>query len=99
PTFETIVSRCGTDTRCLRPYAPNSTLVRGGTYYAFQPGNGVAEYAAELAIRYFREMRARERGKALPEPAFKCGPPENARAWELMVTEFLGGADQTPPCR
>ncbi len=59
-TFDAIVARCGTRVACLRPYAPGDTMVRGGTYYAFQPDNGesVHEYAAELALRYFREQRA-----------------------------------------
>jgi len=100
PLFEAVVARCGTDIACLRPYAPNHTLVRGGTYYAFQPGNGVWEYAAELAIRYFREHRRR---LGLPtvtitERAFKCGPEENGRAWQLLVDEFFGGVDLVPPC-
>ena len=46
--FSAIVKKCGTATACLTPYTPNDTQVRGGTYYAFQPGNGVREYAAEL---------------------------------------------------
>ncbi|MEO8705673.1 MAG: hypothetical protein ABI867_36920, partial [Kofleriaceae bacterium] len=51
--FDAIVARCpGAKIKCLSPYAPNDTTVRGGTYYAFQPnnGNGVHEYAAELAV-------------------------------------------------
>src|SRR5690606_9231625 len=59
--YRAILDRCTRgamlETACLRPYAPNETMVRGGTYYAFQPGNGVWEYAAELAIRYYREHR------------------------------------------
>jgi hypothetical protein len=98
PTFDAIVARCGTDTRCLRPYAPNSTLVRGGTYYAFQPGNGVVEYAAELAIRYYRETRAALLKKPLPDPPFKCTLPEDERAWSLLSAEFFGGVDLTPAC-
>src|SRR5262249_7923703 len=98
PLFDAIVSRCGANTACLRPYAPNSTLVRGGTYYAFQPGNGVGEYAAELAIRYYRETRAALGKKPLAGAPFKCGPEENARAWDLIVREFFGGADLSPGC-
>jgi hypothetical protein len=98
PLFDAIVARCGAETSCLRPYAPSSTLVRGGTYYAFQPGNGVVEYAAELAIRYYRETRAAMRKTPLPAPPFKCGPEENARAWTLIVNEFFGGADESPAC-
>ena len=97
PTFDAIVKKCGTAIRCLGPYSPNDTIVRGGTYYSFQPGNGVREYAAELALRYFREQRAVVRG--LPKvSAFKCGPPENARAWELMRDEFWDGIDLVPTC-
>ena len=107
PTFDAIVRRCGTRVACLKPYAPGDTMVRGGTYYAFQPDNGesVHEYAAELAVRYFREQRdalsgkrgPARRGAAAPG-AFQCGPAENRKAWEAIVTEFFGGADATPPC-
>ena len=101
-TFDAIVARCQTKMACLTPYAPTATVVRGGTYYAFQPDNGdpVREYAAELALRYYREERAVLRGEAR-EPAataFKCGPAENARAWGLLVAEFFGGIDRTKPC-
>jgi hypothetical protein len=96
-TFDAIVKKCGTTIPCLAPYSPNDTIVRGGTYYSFQPGNGVREYAAELALRYYREQRAilrsRPHGKA-----FKCGPPENARAWDLVRDEFFGGLDAVPAC-
>ena len=57
--------------KCLAPFAPNDTKVRAtGTYYAFQPNNGdaVHEYAAELAVRYFKEQtrdgRARQAARA-----------------------------------
>jgi hypothetical protein len=103
PTFDAIVQRCGTRDACLGPYAPNDTRVRGGTYYAFQPNNGdaVHEYAAELALRYYRENRAAIRGEAASRattPRFKCGPDENRRAWEALAGEFFGGADRTPDC-
>jgi hypothetical protein len=59
--YDAIFARCGKapTTKCLAPYAPNNTMVRGGTYYAFQQhnGNAVHEYAAELAVRYFKEQR------------------------------------------
>lgn len=100
-THAAIVAKCGKDAGCLRPLAPNDTLVRGGTYYAFQPGNDAREYAAELAVRYYREHRARlgvGPGRPPPTP-FKCGPPENARAWAALVAEFFGGVDRTEPCR
>ncbi|WP_437514901.1 hypothetical protein [Sorangium sp. So ce1099] len=98
PIYDAIVARCGTRIPCLAPYSPNGTIVKGGTYYSFQPGNGVGEYAAELAIRYYREQRAALRGERLGKPPFKCGPPENARAWSLLAGEFFGGADRVAPC-
>jgi len=100
PIFDAIVARCGIRTACLRPYAPGDTMVRGGTYYAFQPDNGdsVHEYAAELALRWYREQRAWQRGEALGGPPFKCGPEENRRAWEALVEEFFGGADTPRGC-
>jgi len=98
--YAAIVARCGTKLACLEPYAPNRTVVRGGTYYAFQPnnGDGVHEYAAELAVRYFDEQREiLARGK-LARRAFKCGPPESARAWQRLVDEFFAGHDLVPAC-
>jgi hypothetical protein len=97
--FDAVVQKCGTRTACLGPYTPNDTLVRGGTYYSFQPGNGVVEYAAELALRYYREQRSALRSLPLKAKAFKCGPPENGRAWGLVKDEFFLGIDATPPCR
>ncbi len=98
--FDAIVKRCGTRVDCLRPYAPGDTLVRGGTYYAFQPDNGEAvhEYAAELALRWYREQRAAHRGEKLGRSPFKCGPDENRQAWAALAAEFFGGADAVPPC-
>ena len=98
--YDAIVARCGAmNVGCLRPYAPNDTMVRGGTYYAFEPNNGapVREYAAELALRWYKEHRALWK-KSAPLPGFKCGPPENARAWDAIVREFFAGVDRTPPC-
>jgi hypothetical protein len=98
--YDAIVAKCGTKEACLAPFAPNKTVVRGGTYYAFQPnnGNGVHEYAAELAVRYFDEQsEMRAKGK-LAHRAFKCGPTENARAWQAMVDEFFAGRDRVPVC-
>lgn len=98
--YDAIVKKCGTKIRCLDPYAPNTTKVRGGTYYAFQQnnGNGVHEYAAELAVRYWKEQTEMLRNKRLSKKAFKCGPPENARSWKAFVDEFFGGRDLTPTC-
>jgi hypothetical protein len=97
PTFDVIVKRCGTATSCLAPYSPNDTIVRGGTYYSFQPGNGVREYAAELALRYVREQRAILRKLPRPKP-FKCGPKENVTAWNAMRDTFFGGVDHVAAC-
>ena len=33
----------------------------------------------------------------LSHPAFKCGPPENARAWKALVDEFFGGTTSFRP--
>jgi hypothetical protein len=93
-----IVQRCGARTACLTPYAPTSTIVRRGTYYAFQPGNDVREYAAEVALRWYREQRAAIRGERLPGKSFKCGPEENRRAWEAIRDEFFGGVDLVAGC-
>jgi hypothetical protein len=95
--FDAVAKKCGTSIRCLAPYTPNETIVRGGTYYSFQPGNGVMEYAAELALRYYREQRAVLRALPRVKP-FKCGPPENERAWSLLRDEFFAGVDAVPPC-
>ncbi len=96
--YDAIVAKCGTKAACLAPYAPNDTMVRGGTYYAFQQNNGEAvhEYAAELAVRYFKEQsEMRSKGK-LAHRAFKCGPKENGRAWKALVDEFFAGHDSVP---
>ncbi len=97
PINDAILAKCGQRSACLAPYAPGTTMVRGGTYYAFQTGNGVGEYAAELATRYFLEHRAIFKGKRHGKGSFKCGPPENAKAWRAIVDEFFG-ADLTPAC-
>jgi hypothetical protein len=98
--YDAIVKKCGTKVSCLDPYAPNSTKVRGGTYYAFQQnnGNGAHEYAAELAVRYWKEQTEMLRNKKLSKKAFKCGPAENGRSWKAFVDEFFAGRDLTPPC-
>jgi hypothetical protein len=97
PLYSAIRARCGAKTACLAPYAPDPLIVYGGTYYSFQPGNDVGEYAADLALRFFKEHRAVLSG-APPAHPFKCGAPENAEAWRLISAEFFGGADLTPPC-
>jgi len=99
PIVAGIIARCGTDRACLAPYTPTDVVVTGGTYYAFQPGPPTAlEYAAELAVRYQAEEQARIDGRTFAKPPFKCGPPENARAWQLIVDTFFGGADLVPSC-
>jgi hypothetical protein len=99
PIRASILAKCGASTPCLAPYAPSGTIVRGSTYYAFHPKVTVIEYAAEVALRYFREQRAAMRGEHLGERPFKCGPPENARAWALVAQEFFGGVDRVPACK
>jgi hypothetical protein len=99
--YDAIVEHCrGAPASCLAPYAPNNTMVRGGTYYAFQQnnGNGVHEYAAELAVRYFREQGEMLAAGKLARRAFKCGPAENARAWKVLADEFFAGRDLVPGC-
>lgn len=97
--YERIVARCGKDTRCLTPYAPDTIVVRvpGGTYYAFMPDNGVKEYAADLGKRYYAEQDAVLHKQKLTKP-FKCQTAENAEAWKLVVDEFFRGIDLVPPC-
>ena len=100
--YRAILDQCGAQPKleCLTPYAPNDTRVRGGTYYAFQQNNGstVHEYAAELAVRYYKEQSEMlARGK-LSRRAFKCGPAQNTRAWNALVGEFFAGRDRTPAC-
>jgi hypothetical protein len=100
--YATILAKCGAhpSVKCLTPYAPNDTMVRGGTFYAFQQNNGdtVQEYAAELAVRYFKEQSEMLRIGKLSKRAFKCGPVENARAWSAIVGEFFSERDLVPPC-
>lgn len=97
PIFDAIVAKCGTKIECLKPYVADSIIVKGGTYYAFQPGNGVGEYGADLARRYYVENRAVLHGEKVAHP-FKCGTPENKKAWALIVQEFFGGVDLVPAC-
>jgi hypothetical protein len=100
--YDAILAKCGSrpSVKCLTPYAPNDTMVRGGTFYAFQQNNGdtVHEYAAELAVRYFKEQSDMLHAGKLARRAFKCGPPENARAWHALVSEFFAERDLVPPC-
>lgn len=100
PVVDGIAHRCKSKTPCLTPYAPFKTMVRGGTYYAFQPNNGdiAHEYSAELATRYFREQLAASRSEKYPGGWFKCGPSENAQTMKALADEFFGGVDLTPNC-
>lgn len=100
-TYDAILAKCRPLTNpCLAPYAPNNTKVRGGLYYAFQQNNGdpVHEYAAELAVRYWREQSEMLANGKLSGRPFKCGTPENARAWKALIDEFFLGRDLTPSC-
>ncbi len=97
--YDRIVARCGTAVKCLAPYSPDGIVVKvkGGTYYDFMPQNGVQEYAADVAKRWFVEHRALRAGEKVARP-FKCATPENAEAWKLVVDEFFGGVDDVPAC-
>lgn len=93
PIFARIVETCGDDDACLAPYAPAEDRADGGTYYPFDARTrDVREYGAELALRWFREVRAPN------TPPFKCGAPENAEAWRSLVDEFFGGFDPSGEC-
>ncbi len=112
PIYDAIVARCVPGARrgaavtpptaCVAPFAPNDTKLKAGGYYAFHADGGVPEYAAELAIRYYREQRRALGVVSDNEPSwrgsFKCGPPENARAWKLIADEFFAGVDHTRSC-
>lgn len=95
--YDAIVKKCGTGIDCLTRYVPEPLIVKGGTYYSFMPGNGVREYAADLALRYQKEQREVMAGRVVKKP-FKCGAPENARAWSKLVKQFFGGVDRLPSC-
>ncbi|MBK9264191.1 MAG: hypothetical protein IPM54_30870 [Polyangiaceae bacterium] len=97
PIEARIIASCKGSEKCLEPYAPTDTTMNGKSY-AFIDGGSGKEYAAELALRYFREQRLMIDGKPLPVPAFKCGPAENAEAMALLVDAFFGGVDLVPPC-
>ncbi len=101
PIVDAIAAKCSSKTPCLTPYAPFKTMVRGGTYYAFQPNNGdiAHEYAAELATRYFMEQRAALKGETPAGGWFKCGPQENSLTMSALAKEFFGGVDLTPACK
>jgi hypothetical protein len=95
PIFERIVQTCGDDHECLTPYAPGDDLTEGGTYYPFDARTrDVREYGAELALRWFHDVRS----PAPADVAFKCKTPENGAAWRALVDEFFGGFDPNAEC-
>lgn len=97
--FDAIVARCGADDACLARFAPDDAKVPDGTYYAFDPRTGsVVEYAAEVALRWYREHHAIVREGRLPERPFKCGDELNREAWGRVTHEFFGGLDRVPDC-
>jgi hypothetical protein len=98
--YRRIVARCGTAVACLGPYTPDDTRVRvkGGTYSAFMPDNGVTEYAADVARRWYVEHRAALAGRP-PQVPWRCRTPENDEAWRAVAAAFFGGIDLLPPCR
>ena len=76
-----IVRRCGMSRRCLAPYSPTATTVRGGTYYAFQPNNG--ERCSNMAPNWppaICSSTARCSSTAAGSPRGQCAAAENARA-------------------
>jgi hypothetical protein len=96
PIFSSIVERCSDDHACFGAFAPHSTIVPNGTYYAFDTRTrDVREYAAELAVRYFVEHEAIVLERAPLKPAFKCNTPANASAWRAIADEFFAGVDLT----
>jgi hypothetical protein len=96
--FEAIVDRCQDDHVCLGDFAPHDTLVPDGTYYPFDSRTrDVREYAAELALRFFREHEAILDGAPL-EPPFKCRSEENRVAWERISRDFFGSLDLARNC-
>ena len=97
PLHLSLKARCRGDVRCLKPYSPTETRVKGGNWYAFHADNGPSEYAAELALRYYRENREAFGGATVARP-FKCINTDNARAWKLLVEEFFCGQDAVPAC-
>lgn len=96
--FRTITARCH-DHECFAAYAPHSTVVHDGTFYAFDHRTGdVREYAAELALRYFLEQRAALEAAPAFAPPFKCLTRLNRIAWDRLAEDFFGGFDHTPEC-
>lgn len=96
--FGAILAEC-TGHDCFAAYAPHSSVVDDGTFYAFDPRTGdVREYAAELALRYLLEQERVLAGEGPIDPPFKCVTALNGVAWTRLTDTFFGGADLTPPC-
>lgn len=95
--YSRIEETCGHSNACLSSYAPNSTMA-SNHIYAFHPDEGVAEYAAELALRYYREQRQVLLEGDMPSTPFKCQNAENREAWNLMRDQYFGGADAVAAC-
>lgn len=97
--LDQIVAACEDDHDCLTKFAPTDDRVPDGTFYPFDARTrDVREYAAEIALRWFREQRAILDGAPLAAPPFKCLAEENAHAWRAVVEEFFGGFDLTGEC-
>lgn len=97
--LEQVVATCEDDHACFARFAPTDDRVPDGTYYPFDARTrDVREYAAEIALRWFREQRTLLEGATLAAPPFKCGADENAQAWQAIVEEFFGGLDLTGEC-
>ncbi len=101
--FNGIVNKCTNakgerNTDCLSAYAPGRTKVYGKIYYAFHPEQGIGEYAAELAARYYSENLRIAQGKKPKGIAFKCKNQSNRILWDLLVAEFFSRVDLVGPC-
>jgi hypothetical protein len=100
--YDALIARCTKrgqlDNDCLTSYAPGRVRVNRKIYYSFHPGEGVEEYGADLASRYYEEHRRLLLEKLRVERPFKCAAPENLKAWELLVAEFFSGIDAVGPC-
>ncbi|MBN1960299.1 MAG: hypothetical protein JW841_05085 [Deltaproteobacteria bacterium] len=103
PFYTKIIKQCTIRGRlsndCLKPFAPGKTKVRGSVYYAFHPGEGVEEYGAELALRYYIEHREILLKRHNVKTPFKCINKTNEEAWGLLSKEFFASVDKTDPCR
>jgi len=56
--YDAIVRKCGTKVSCLAPYAPNDTMVRGGTYYRSRVRGRARRPLLERATRDAGEAQA-----------------------------------------